>query len=165
MITSLSVSIFLLWRCINTQVTHSNHLACGAGIVFRVVPVGPPILLPIYFHLENLYFAFKRREWWVSTGEQYCLNNCMLYLIGKIKYPLCSALLWSIYVCRTCCGLHHSSRVSSTPTHTSSELWTPSGSTWQSGESRCSVSWTNCSLATTILKHMLYLCRMLMVIL
>ncbi|XP_023930584.1 fatty acid desaturase 2 isoform X1 [Lingula anatina] len=25
---------------------------------------GPPALLPVYFHIENLYFLFKRKEWW-----------------------------------------------------------------------------------------------------
>ncbi|XP_046342718.1 fatty acid desaturase 2-like isoform X2 [Haliotis rufescens] len=26
--------------------------------------LGPPLLLPIYFHLENFYFVFKRKDWW-----------------------------------------------------------------------------------------------------
>ena len=30
------------------------------------VSVGPVGLLPVYFHLEVLYFVFKRRDWIVS---------------------------------------------------------------------------------------------------
>ncbi|XP_067686671.1 fatty acid desaturase 2-like [Haliotis asinina] len=26
--------------------------------------LGPPLLLPIYFHFENFYFVFKRKDWW-----------------------------------------------------------------------------------------------------
>lgn len=25
--------------------------------------VGPPLLLPFYFHYENLFFVFKHRDW------------------------------------------------------------------------------------------------------
>ena len=28
-----------------------------------VCAVGPAVLLPIYFHLENLYFVYRRRDW------------------------------------------------------------------------------------------------------
>ncbi|KAK6165233.1 hypothetical protein SNE40_022196 [Patella caerulea] len=26
--------------------------------------IGPPLLLPLYFHFENIYFIIKRRDWW-----------------------------------------------------------------------------------------------------
>ena len=30
------------------------------------IPVGPPLLLPVYFLFENIYFIIKRKDWVVS---------------------------------------------------------------------------------------------------
>jgi len=29
--------------------------------------IGPPLLLPTYFHIENIYYCIKNREWWDLT--------------------------------------------------------------------------------------------------
>ena len=33
---------------------------------FSFFTVGPPLLLPIYFHIENIMFVFKRKDYLVS---------------------------------------------------------------------------------------------------
>ncbi|XP_060076181.1 acyl-CoA 6-desaturase-like [Ylistrum balloti] len=45
--------------------------------------IGPPLLLPIYFHIENLMFVFKRRDW-MDLGVTITFFFRWFYIFGPI---------------------------------------------------------------------------------
>lgn len=53
------------------RITCSWNTFKNTCIFFSFFPVGPPLLLPIYFHVENIFFVFKRRDYVVSIHIMY----------------------------------------------------------------------------------------------
>ena len=51
-------------------------------IIFRLfspptfsIVVGPPLLLPVYFHVEVVYYTLKKRKWKVCSFTNFTNNN------------------------------------------------------------------------------------------
>ena len=64
------------------------------AIPLFLITVGPPLLLPIYFHLEVLFYVIKKKKWIVCyriplvhsslysrSSAGFFLHDCILYVI------------------------------------------------------------------------------------
>lgn len=47
------------------------------------VLVGPPLLLPVYFHMEVLYYSLRKKKWKVSYNQHEAVNVAIVHCTNQ----------------------------------------------------------------------------------